>query len=202
MSTLQQDEDVFDDPDLLDFEEPNRRAVLAVKMRGGRMPATVSTARIIMFTQPLLPIVVPIVASIVRNNGATAEEAEIAPTTTTTIAAEAGQQAQQGGNAGLFLVVALGMIAMVVGLMVLGVRLKRMTPAARSAALAGELFLLVIGIGLLTRGFAPLYVALTLSAAAVVALLLAPATKKGLAEATVTDTSVRFDILNLPELDK
>ena len=69
MSTTHPPKDIFDDPDLLDFEDPRTRHVAAAKFRTGRNPGTISVARVVMFSQPLLPIVLPIAVRMLGGGG-------------------------------------------------------------------------------------------------------------------------------------
>ena len=200
MATMNHNEatDIFDDPDLLDFEDPADRARLAAKMAKARartMPGSVITARWFMFVQPALPILVPLarIAIVGGNN-----EEEATTTTTAAVVAEEGQR--QGGSAGTFLLIALGVIGLLVGVVVVGSRLKRMTSSARNAALALEAVILLGAGAMMVRSFAPMFIALVVSSAAVLALLLSSQTKQGLAQVNASETSSRFDIRSLSDL--
>lgn len=190
--------DIFDDPDLLDFEDPRTRDVAAAKFRTGRNPATITAARGVMFVQPVLPIVLPIVVGIL-GGGRGSDADGSAAVTTTTVAAE---ESTRRGGGGAFLLFFLGFLVLVGLILVPAVKLKRPTPGLRNFAVVVEAFVLLLGIGALSRGVSVTSVVLASSAAAVVALLLSPASRRALSASTQAETTARFDVRNLPEFDR
>ena len=188
------DDDPFNDDDLLDFEAPEKRQAVAAKMRRTRLPGTVTGARAIMFLQPLIAILMPFILGAARRDDA----AETAATTTTTVAA----QQQQGGGGGAFLLIALLFLGLVIGLIVVATRLGRITPGIRTAAIGIEAVVLLGGGAMLASGLAPMPAALTITALGAIALLLSPSAKAATSSAIFIDTSARFDIRNLPTLDR
>jgi hypothetical protein len=192
--------DLWDDPDLLQFEDPARREIAAARMRRVRLPGSVIAARWILFLQPLIPIVIPAVMFAIRGDrGQATSPAGGAAVTTTTVAVET---AQRRGGGGGFLVFALVFLGLIVGLIVLGAKLGRITPGVRAAAIGVEALLVVGGGAMLAQRIAPMPLALAGSAVAAIALLLSPSTKAAMATAGQVDTSARFDVRSLPSLDR
>jgi hypothetical protein len=189
------DRDLFNDVDLLDFEDPANREEARRRMMAYR-PATVSAARYLMFLQAASPLFIPIIAIATGGGGGD----ESAPTTTTTTVAGAAGQARRGGGGGFFIFFLL-FLGLIVGLIFAGGRLARLTTAARTMAIALE-GVLLLGAGALAARGNIFGMVLAASALAVIALLLAPATKHGISQATAGDTSARFDIRSLQGLDQ
>ena len=194
---LVDDRDLWNDPDLLDFEDPRQRHLVAAKMQVAKAPGTVTAARWLMYLQPALVVLIPIVV-IGMNRGNNEEGAQA---TTTTTVAEVGQQTQGGGGGLFILAFGLGFIGLTVAVIVLAGRLNRLTPSARTAAMAIEGVVLLAGLASMSGGVRPMPTALTVSAIAVLALLFAPATKEAIVAAAHRDSSSRFDIRSLPGLD-
>lgn len=191
------DRDLFDDEDLLDFEDPARREEVRQKMASTR-PATVSAARILMYLQAASPLLLPVFA--IASGGGGDGGTDPSTTTTTTIAGSAAGETQRGGG-GAALLVFLFFIGVIAALVVAASRLPRLTSSARTTAIAVEAILLLAAAAIAVRGSIPGMVFLA-SVIAVLALLLAPATKHGIARAATADTSARFDVRYLPGLDR
>lgn len=198
--TIIDDRDLFDDEDMLDFEDPAHREEARQRMSATR-PATVSAARILMYLQAASPILLPIVLLATGGGGGGESTTTNTTTTTTTLFAgtAAGETQRRGGGGGL--IVVLFFLAVIVGLIVGAARLSKLTSSARTLALSVEALLLLGGVAMALRGLVPGMVLLA-SSVAVIALLLAPATKHAIAQAATADTSARFDVRNLPTLDR
>jgi hypothetical protein len=196
MTVTDNQPELWNDPDLLDFEDPTKRHLVAAKMRS-QIPVTIGAARWVMFLQPVIAVVVPIFMTGIRAGTGDAEET--APTTTTTVA-DAAAETQRQGNGGAFLFGALVVLGVLIALMVLASRLSKLTTSSRIAALLLEGVVLLGAGSLAIRSFAPMPVAVTLSAGVVIALLLAPSSRRAIGT-NVGDTSTRFDIRNLPTLE-
>jgi hypothetical protein len=192
------DRDLFDDEDLLDFEDPANRDLARQRMQV-TTPPTVSAARIVMYLQAASPILLPFVLIATRGGGG--DSASPATTTTTVPAIGAGGAAGGGGGGGVFLIIFVLFLALIAGLVVVASRLPKLSASVRTQALTVEGLLLLAGLGLALRGSVP-GIALVVSAGAVIGLLLAPATKRAIARATSTDAVARFDVRNLPGLDR
>ena len=92
---------------------------------------------------------------------------------------------------------------MLIGLILVpAFKLKQPTSGVRTMAIVVEAFLLLIGIGGLSRGLSVFSLAFAGSAALVLALLLAPASRRTLSSsAAQAESTARFDVRNLPEFD-
>lgn len=190
-------DDLFDDEDLLDFEDPKDRDVVAARMRRrGRVPAAITTARLLMYLQLVLPLALPFV---LRRGGRNRGATEAAATTTTTIVQEGARRGGGGGG----LVIVLGILLFFVAVLVVATKLGKGSSAARVAAIGIEgLFLLLAVRGLLSGGRGIIVAAvLGALAAAVIALLLSPQARKMSVNPALGDASTRFDVRNLPGLD-
>jgi hypothetical protein len=193
------DDDPFLDDDLLDFEDPTRRELVAAKVRRVRLPGTITAARSLMALQVLTPFVLPFVT---RRNGGGGQVPR--PTTTTTLGQAATTAARQGGRGGVVLIFLLGVLAFYVGLIVVATKLGRASALARYAAFGVEGLILLASVRGLTggRGFVVLSAVLGAFAVSVIVLLLTPSANKAFSQTTaVGDISARFDIRSLEDLD-
>jgi hypothetical protein len=199
MTTID-DRDLFDDEDLLDFEDPEHRDEVRARYQpgAGQLPSTVRAARILMYVQAAFPLLLPVFAIATRGGGG---GAPVPATTTTTIVGAAGTTGRQGGGGGVLLIGLVLFIGLIVLLIVVGSRLGRLTRSARTAALAVEAVVVLASVFLAIRGSIPFGLLLA-SAVAVIGCLLAPSTTRAINAALTADSSTRFDVRNLPTLDR
>lgn len=193
------DEDLFHDEDLLDFEDPKDREVVAARMRRqGNVPGAVSGARALLYLQLLMPIVIPFVVRALRDDDGP-RAADAAATTTTTVAQEGARRGGGGGG----LIVVLGVLVFLTAILVIATKLGKGSPGARYGALGLEgLVLLFAARGLAGGQAAVLSAVLGVFAVAIVGLLLSPQARKMSVNPVAGDSSARFDVRNLPGLDR
>lgn len=194
------DEDLFHDEDLLDFEDPKDREVVAARMRRqGNVPGAVSGARALLYLQLLTPIVIPFIVRALRNDDGEGAGADAAATTTTTIAEEGARRGGGGGG----LIVVLGVLLFLTAILVIATKLGKGSPGARYGALGLEgLVLLFAARGLVAGQTAVLSAVLAAFAVAIIGLLLSPQARKMSVNPMAGDSSARFDVRNLPGLDR
>ena len=193
------DDDPFLDDDLLDFEDPTRRELVAARMRRVRLPGTITAARTLMFVQVVMPFIFPFVLAATRTRG----RAPL-PTTTTTVATAAGAASRQGARGGAFLIFFLGALVFFVGLLVIATKLGKASALSRYAAIAIEALILLASFRGLTAGRGGLIASGVLGAFAlsIIVLLFTPSANKAFSQTTaVGDISARFDIRSLEDLD-
>lgn len=184
------DRDLFEDEDLLDFEDPARREIARRRMQAG-LPGTLVGARWLLYSQAIYPFFAAIVGIVLRAGDNEPVRREV----------ETGSAQQRGGGGGGFLLAFLGVVLFVAALVFVGARLGRRTRSARNLALALEAVVVVFGLAVAAGGQFILG-GIGLLAAGAIACLLAPSTKQAITDAHLGDTTARFDIRNLPEMDR
>lgn len=180
--TVIDDRDLFNDTDLLDFEDPARRDRLRARYEPKRLPAPLRAARALMYTQAAVAIVLPIALAIARagNDGTAA--------------------AERRGGGGLAALGFVAFLALLVALIVAAARLRELTSPTRATALVVEA---IVGVAfvMLALGGSIAFAVQVVLAGAVTALLLARSTKSAITSATTANESVRFDIRTLPKIE-